>query len=40
MNIIIEKRDLFAVPLTITEREMTKEQINAMAGCKVKIVED
>lgn len=25
---------------TITEREMTKEQINAMAGCKVKIVED
>ena len=25
---------------TITEREMTKDQINAMAGCKVKIVED
>ena len=24
---------------TITEREMTKEQINAMVGCKVKIVE-
>ena len=24
---------------TITEREMTKDQINAMAGCKVKIVE-
>lgn len=25
---------------TITEREMTQEQINALAGCKVKIVED
>lgn len=25
---------------TITEREMTKEQINTMAGCKVKIVGD
>lgn len=25
---------------TIAEREMTKEQINALAGCKVKIVED
>lgn len=25
---------------TITEREMTKEQIDAMAGCKVKIVGD
>ena len=25
---------------TITEREMTKYQINAMAGCKVKIVGD
>lgn len=24
---------------TITEREMTKDQIDAMAGCKVKIVE-
>lgn len=27
------------VLFTITEREMTKEQINALAGCKVKIVE-
>ena len=25
---------------TITEREMTKEQINALVGCKVKIVGD
>lgn len=28
------------VLFTITEREMTKEQIDAMAGCKVKIVGD
>ena len=28
------------VLFTITEREMTKEQIDAMVGCKVKIVED
>jgi uncharacterized membrane protein YjjP (DUF1212 family) len=25
---------------TITEREMTKDQINALAGCKVKVVGD
>lgn len=25
---------------TITEREMTQEQVNALAGCKVKIVGD
>ena len=38
------KMEAFATPtddilFTITEREMTKDQINAMAGCKVKIVE-
>ena len=38
------KLEAFATPsedvlFTITEREMTKEQINALAGCKVKIVE-
>jgi hypothetical protein len=39
------KLEAFATPsenilFTITEREMTQEQINYMAGCKVKIVED
>ena len=39
------KLEAFATPtedilFTITEREMTKEQINALAGCKVKIVGD
>ena len=39
------KMEAFATPsedilFTITEREMTKEQINAMAGCKIKIVEE
>ena len=38
------KLEAFATPaedvlFTITEREMTKDQINALAGCKVKIVE-
>lgn len=39
------KLEAFATPtedvlFTITEREMTKEQIDALAGCKVKIVGD
>lgn len=38
------KMESFATPtedilFTITEREITKDQINALAGCKVKIVE-